>query len=354
MLLETVLSGKPQSWGKLLHADRLLNLLSSLLVYRKSLETALMSAAARGSGDSNISAKKSLLDRIDALISSKLLKAKFASLPWGSSDAEGLAKDLQAKFAQEIRTKSSKQHKHFASQGLVALLKAVPDNDARVSLGGVYRDMVKEWSEKKSSKIEVVSFEDLIHMYPSLAQRLLTGPLAEAVTDCRSNYRKAEALQLLSLLLNPNVPDAGDDNENRHEFYASLPRLGATIVEAMKDTDMRKAKRQKDVLKTCGKLVSFLEAHPAAQSKMNKDVLTSFVASIEEMKQENSNKGTQSTCESVLVAIARLSDEWNEGTDASNPAADDDEDGSDSEEMAVVSMKKSAKSKKKKKSKKKR
>jgi hypothetical protein len=78
--------------------------------------------------------------------------------------------------------------------------------------------------------------------------------------------------------------------------------FAASIIEAIKDTEMRKAKRVRDVLKTTEKLVDFLE-----KKSLDKSVtlasLVSLKDEIESLKTDSESQGVTLLCGSLSTKL---------------------------------------------------
>jgi hypothetical protein len=95
----------------------------------------------------------------------------------------------------------------------------------------------------------------------SVATSVLTNPLVKASKEARNSFLKCECFRILSsLYLVQPSDDASADVGVAALKMAAIP-LSSSLVEALKDEEMLKAKRVRDILKTAERLVKFANIH---------------------------------------------------------------------------------------------
>jgi len=238
---------------------------------------ALLAVNAQSGGFS--AEKWALLDRLDALLKTKLLKLKFSQRTWsssfsgtcGSENALALGSGLASQLIVEVKKRRiSKDQQTFCSSGLLTLLRAIPQPDNKLAVAdGVYRDAVKEWSTQRTSRLTSTLFNDLIHHHPVIAQATLVPALAVAAgsTDTRSTFLKAESFRLLSLLYNIKLNNSNNDTDSKAFSLGQLANqrvvdavddVVTSVIAAIADPEMKKTKRIREVLKSMERVVIFM------------------------------------------------------------------------------------------------
>ena len=168
LLLETLL-GKSESWASLLRSDIILQMALPLLTYRNKIEKSLANATGK-SGQADASMKKAMLDRLTAILKTKLFKLKFASMQTTESvDLVEYCASLATDLFDMARKNISKDQRACCSVGLVTTVKALAGSEGALQVASVYGSAVEEWSTKGTSRLEISLFEDLIHHCPRYA-----------------------------------------------------------------------------------------------------------------------------------------------------------------------------------------
>ena len=128
-----------------------------LLRCRSELAKAVSSAAI-GKKGSSVSEKKVLLDKISALLESKVCKTNLD----GNANVEA-CKVVAEQVIVELKRVQDSAHCKCCSLVLVFLVKAVSNmGDAAISfIRSIYAVAVDEWSTKKTTKIQATVFDDL-------------------------------------------------------------------------------------------------------------------------------------------------------------------------------------------------
>lgn len=137
-----------------------------------------------------------------------------------------------------------------------------------------------------------------------MAMTLCSSAMCNASKAARSPFLKSEAFRILSIMLARAIQFSSDDSQETDDgrgveaLRTSCRSLVNSLVEAMQDSEMKKTKRIRDVLKTAEKLVAFLEK----SEKVHSDTLTSFITLKEQIdlnQEESASQGVSSLCESV-------------------------------------------------------
>ena len=345
ILLETLLNGKPDGWGSLLRADVVLRMVIPLLSYRRDIEKMIAKGSGKGA-DSGIGEKRAMLDRLTSLLKTKIFKTKFSGLEWTEPfDTLEFAAHYSSKLMGQAKDKVSKDHQSCCSNGLIALIRAIPDTKEKLASAQFYSDAVSEWATKRTTRLESALFDELIHQNPVVAQAILVDPLTVATRSARTAYLKSESFRMLSLLYNPNL----NTNSSALEKNATeaLAKAAASVLEsvtiAFKDSEMKKTKRIREVTKTAEKTIAFLAITPSSSS-LPLTRIGELSMALDQVKDDSDSKGVKNDCNKLQFAIKELSE---------NLPMPDNEDPAD-EEAAQGGSKSKKKSKSKKTKKKKR
>jgi hypothetical protein len=325
LLLETLLSGKPDGWGCLLTTDALLDIAFALLQYHRRLEKAIKSSSDKGS-DISLSERKAMLARITSILKNKLFKFKLSSISWSSPEAAQVyAENMSVSLFQEIRQSPDKEHQQLCSSAIVFLTRCIDSLDGRLEIAKHFTAVVDEWAHRRTGKLDASFFDHLIHQNPSYAQVSLTHELAKAAATARSPFLKSEAFRLLGLLHNPKLStgqkELGELGDAR--VVAASDTVIDAVISAFEDPEMNKAKRIREVIKTLEKIVVFLSAKPSASHEKQLDRLMEL---LQQSLKSSESKGIQSSCEKVISLIHELKNKptSNESMEVENEDAKDD------------------------------
>lgn len=264
ILLETLVIGKADGWGALLTTDALLDLILPLLRYRGHLERSLEKASGKLS-ETGIGEKRALLERITSILKTKILKAKFSALQWSDSvHVLDFSSPIAAKLVAEMKRRASKEHRSCCSVALTALIRAIPGCEEKIQIASkVYQEALEEWATKRTTRIETSMFEDLLNHSPVVAQAVLIPPLATCAVSARSAFLKSESFRLLSMLYNPKI-SSDQDSELEiaalRTFAKATENVLAAFAGALNDSEMKKSKRAREMLKGLEKVFAFLTA----------------------------------------------------------------------------------------------
>jgi hypothetical protein len=179
-----------------------------------------------------------------------------------------------------------------------------------------------------------------------VAQAALIEPLATAAKSARSSFLKGESFRLLSLLYSAKLnPQA---SELDRLALKKTEELGETVVaslcNALRDDNMKKSKRVREVLKTTEKVLSFAKACSLSFSNLGE-----FSELMKESKSKTESQGVQNTFEKLISTIEDLKAGPAQGT---KDQEDEDMDEEEAQEENQSSSKKDKKKKSKKKKKK--
>lgn len=139
-----------------------------------------------------------------------------------------------------------------------------------------------------------------------MAQATLILPLASAATSARSPFLRCESYRLLSVLFNPKLnPQSSElDKVALKKTTDSAAEVVASICEGLKDGDMQKAKRVRDILKTAEKVLEFAKACRVPLS--NVDDLS---AAISEANEKVDNQGVKNAIEKIKPMFDALKED---------------------------------------------
>jgi hypothetical protein len=270
-LIEALLVGKPETWGPLLRCDTVIEIALSILKYRKEIYKSLEKLSEKSS-TSVIADRRALLDRLTALIKTKVLKAKVPDSKWSvAADVSELSSDLATRIFREASSIANKDHQILCNSLLLFLLRCL-ETDERIIRAEIYALGVSEWATKRTSRLDVSFFESFIHHNPVLAQACLVTALASAASNARTHYLKAECFRLLSLLYNTKLNAKASILDNRafEQITHASKYVLSSISGSLNNIEMKKTKRVREVLKTADKVISFLAASEDSTSPEEK------------------------------------------------------------------------------------
>jgi hypothetical protein len=165
-LLIEVLIARPEAWKHLLRSDVILKMLLPLLNHRRDVEKSLKKATEKGT-QTGTGEKKALLERLTSLLKAKFCKMRLASIPCSESfDIAEYGTHLVSQLIEIVKKECTKEHVACCNGGLILVLRAVPDAEGQLAaVGPAYGETVKEWSTKRTTRVEAGLFDELIvHM----------------------------------------------------------------------------------------------------------------------------------------------------------------------------------------------
>jgi hypothetical protein len=343
-LLETLMIGKSGGWGPLVRTDTVLQTILPILRYRRDLENSLTKSSAKAT-DPGACEKQALVDRLSSLLKTKVFKTKLSDRLWNSSvDGNTLCSDLSAQLFAEMKCRISKDQRACCSAALAFVVRAVPESGQKLEVANIYQDILAEWATKRTTRVDVSILEDFINSNPVIAQALLAKPLADATSSARSPFLKAESFRLMSSLFNSNLNPRKTDFEKASflRFEEGVDHVVKSFALALKDAEMCKLKRLREVLKAFDKVLVFATSDSGPTFSIKQ--LHSVTELLEKLKDGTENGSIGSLCIKLLKMA-----EQKGLPDEPNPSTEDDGD-----ENATGSSTQKAKKNKKKKSKKKR
>ena len=305
LLLETLLSGKPDGWGCLLTTDSLLDIAFALLQHRRRMEKMIKSSSDKGS-DVSLSERKAMLVRITSILKNKLFKFKLSSISWSTPEAAQVyAENMSVSLFQEISQSPDKEHQQLCSSAIVFLTRCMASLDGRLEIAKHFTAVIDEWAHRRTGKLDASFFDHLVHQNPSYAQVSLTKELAKAAATARSAFLKSEAFRLLGLLHNTKLStgqkELGELGEAR--VVAASGTVLDAVISAFQDPEMKKAKRIREVIKTLEKVVAFLFEKSAGSHQKQ---LNRVVELLQLSLKSSESKGIQGSCEKVINSIHEL------------------------------------------------
>ena len=165
-LLIEVLIARPEAWKHLLRSDVILKMLVPMLNHRRDIEKSLKKATDKGT-QTGVGEKKALLERLTSLLKSKFCKMRLASTPCsGSIDIAEYGTQLASQLIEIVKKECTKEHAACCNGGLILVLRAIPNAEGQLAAAAaVYGEAVKEWSTKRTTRLEAGLFDELIvHM----------------------------------------------------------------------------------------------------------------------------------------------------------------------------------------------
>lgn len=312
ILLESLLMGKPEGWGSILSPNLILSATVPLLERRRSLERDL-SKLAEGGKDSVAGEKRGLLDRITSLLRQRVLKARVSSLSWSSkANPKELVLDLGQTLVKQAKEKNSKEHSVLVSALLAFVVKALPDSEKVETAKEIYSHAVEEWSSKRSNRLQAKIFEDLIHQASGLSLSVLAQPLANAAGTAKTAFLKTESFKLLTLLLNPKLHQVSGYKEEDKVDILTRHTVDAVInacASALQDTEMKKAKRAREVLKTLARSLDFSEFSECSPTPSSvKDVK----ASLQSFCLDSESQGLKAVADKLMPRLDSIEEDEEE------------------------------------------
>ncbi len=137
--------------------------------------------------------------------------------------------------------------------------------------------------------------------------------LIEASKEGRNAYIKAESFRILSTLYNIQLSKDGNDDEDQNmedstgqsntALQESIPAFAASLVNALSDTDseLTKAKRVKDILKSTERLVKFSSTCYGNETVW--DSLEKLQSPMQHLAEASGSNAVQTTCKTLSSTI---------------------------------------------------
>lgn len=283
-LLE-LLFGRSDSWNRLFQTECLLDLVLPMLQYRRKLERSLkksLESRAKTGGNE----KQAVLDRVTSILNQKICKLKIASLPLATPLADSAYNVAASKILGEARRAESKEQSMCCNSALVFVLRSAQEESSKAS-ANFLKEAVVEWSTKRTTKLRVSLFDDLITHVPELSSQTLVDALAQSCKDARSPFLKTESFRLLTALFAKHFFDDA----------AAGPFL-ESVTLALQDEEMCKAKRVRVVLKT-------LEKYLGAAKNDTAEILSQLDKIAQELQviAGGDSQGVSAMCNKIFLEI---------------------------------------------------
>jgi len=301
LVLEIVLSGKPEGWGPLLRADVVMSMLPQMLERWARLEK----ASSKKGSDPATGERSALLARITSVVKAKLLKAKMSTMAWTESmNPDDHCQSIASKILEiAARRTSSKELQACCFHSLPALFRSLPSGSQAGSV--LYSEAIEEWATKKTP-IDARLLDELIKNNPTMAQSILVEPLLKAVPTAYSSFIKSECFRMISSLYNPNLNKAATDQEkatldtmlnNRDTFVESA------VIPTLQDEEMQKAKRLKEVLRCIEDVASFSSPHEALNRPISDKSVEALKVALKEVGEKTESEVAKCQCEALMSKL---------------------------------------------------
>lgn len=303
ILLETLLSGKPEGWGVILTVDMILRIMVSLIRYRKGIERAVYKIGEK-SPDTSLNDKKCLLERITGILKTKLLKMRISSFAWDESiDRDDFVTEATITLLSMSSQGETKDQQELCSAALLLMFRSITDQSAKVNLADCLLKSMHEWGQKKKVNVGSNFLDHLIRQAPVLAKASLILPMAEASSNARSSFLKSEAFRILGSLLTRTVPGNAADCDLEEIATKRVLDASETVLKAVsfavQDSEMKKTKRVRDVLKALLKLLSLLSSVPGVVPSQYEHELNLVGTLVEDFCAETDSGSLKNICETV-------------------------------------------------------
>jgi hypothetical protein len=326
VLLEALVAGKNPGRGRVLSPERCLQVIERTLALRKALERSLEDRSSQ-SCSSLVNESKDLLERVSALLINRLFRSKFLTGQWDPSvDASDVTSRLCSRLTVELRGRASKEQRHCTNLALMSVLRATANGATQLRLASsAYGEAVLEWSGKRTTRVESTVFEELIEHDAYLAQSALVLPLSRTLCSARTPFLKAECCRLLAKLysikggrgstsINASVNGAPSQRQQQVREHASiqLEDALASIVEffvaLLRDKEIRKAKRLREVLRSVSAIAGFATSSPLASSaaRLSPTLVSSLIEALEDVQTAVESSAVRGQCEKLVPKLSKL------------------------------------------------
>eukprot|EP00548_Thalassiothrix_antarctica_P002998 CAMPEP_0194144876 /NCGR_PEP_ID=MMETSP0152-20130528/13864_1 /TAXON_ID=1049557 /ORGANISM="Thalassiothrix antarctica, Strain L6-D1" /LENGTH=1413 /DNA_ID=CAMNT_0038844891 /DNA_START=70 /DNA_END=4311 /DNA_ORIENTATION=- len=281
-----------------LSSDFLSGIFLPLLRTRRRLEKAVMKGAV---GQTTINEKRVMVEKLTSLMQTKLFKIK----TYPEINEQEFSK-LVPNVMNEIQEADSDEHLECSSSTLIVFCKMARSKNSITCLSTAYSSLVNEWATKRTT-IKTNIFENLMQQQLSIAKVLLVSPLCQASGDARNNFLKSECFRLLSILLSLNKMNPESSASETCEMGDKVVRknynlFAKSLLEAIKNDEMRKGKRVRELLKTIEKFIDYIDRKAGEEATLN-DIMKALVAEIISLKSASESSGVTSVCDSLTLKI---------------------------------------------------
>jgi hypothetical protein len=143
-----------------------------------------------------------------------------------------------------------------------------------------------------------------------MAQILLSSSLCQAARSARSPFLKNEAFRLLATLVATSSKESSDEPSDLEKkgqscLHGCCGSFISSVSEALKDSEMKKTKRVRDILKATEKLVEFLNKIESEDPSIL-TLLGTLKDEIVSLKIENESPGVAQLCGAIDTKLESL------------------------------------------------
>ena len=329
LLVEIVLSNPGRQFEVLYTPEFVQGMVLKMLAQRRQLEKSLLSGIKAGKKASVAdNEKRALMEKLTVLMKTKLFKMK--TFPQISAPE---FEKLLTGIMDETRRAETEVQCSCCSAALMSLCKMTASEGTLDSLTTGFTELVNEWATKRTTRLKTIVFSDLVQQqtrcvceaneqhlrgichlthvqHCSMAQILLSSSLCSTSRNARSPFLKSEAFRLLTPLVGRSSKDStGDHSDVEKKGFDAMSQccddFVQSVVEAVKDAEMRKAKRIRDVLKTTEKLVEFMEKI-SIDSAETIERLVSLHEELAKLQTASESQGVTLLCGSISSKLDTL------------------------------------------------
>ena len=300
-VLETVVTGKPESWGPILRCDIVVSMLPSILGRISQLDKT------KNSVDQSANERAALLKGLTGVFK-KLLKSKMWTMAWTESIArEDHCNQVLRRIMELSQLKrSTNDQKMLCYQAMPTVLRCLPSQESRVrAASDLYSEAVMDWSTRKSTRSSSHMFEELLHRDIPLAQSILVGPLSNAIPKARVRFLKSECFRLIFDIYNPKINKAstGEEKQALATLMERRDDFLCGAVSALRDTEMLKSKDVKAMTRTIERVISFESPDSTKTPPLPLTSLQSLEDALQFASQTTESENAKQLCETVLSQV---------------------------------------------------
>eukprot|EP00546_Thalassionema_frauenfeldii_P005826 CAMPEP_0178909714 /NCGR_PEP_ID=MMETSP0786-20121207/8686_1 /TAXON_ID=186022 /ORGANISM="Thalassionema frauenfeldii, Strain CCMP 1798" /LENGTH=1350 /DNA_ID=CAMNT_0020581867 /DNA_START=22 /DNA_END=4074 /DNA_ORIENTATION=+ len=275
------------------------NMLLPILQTRRVLEKAVIAGRVGQKPAPNDNEKRDMVEKLTSLIKTKLFKIKKVS-----EIEEAKFSQLALSIMDEARKDGSEGHSQCCSSALIFLFRTSPSMSSMAALRPKFCKLVSEWATKRRSHVKTSFFENIVEQHLCFAKVVLVNPLCQASKDARSTFLKCECFRLLSSFWSDNEKKKEPDSQEMGaEWLVENCSLFAdSMFEAMKDAEMRKTRRVRDLLKTADKFIDYIQNKMVDEPRLI-NTMTSFISECKTLNETTESSSVKSFCEILRQKI---------------------------------------------------
>eukprot|EP00934_Nitzschia_sp_Nitz4_P008977 Nitzschia sp. Nitz4//scaffold2_size372955//41768//45868//NITZ4_000365-RA/size372955-processed-gene-0.8-mRNA-1//1//CDS//3329546602//8967//frame0 len=299
VLLE-LLFGRSDPWKNLFRAEVVLGVIIPILKHRKHVEKTLKQELESG-GKSGIADTRALIEKLTAILRQKICKLRLNSLPYGSSVSAELAQDIASRILIEANGVDTSEQATCCNSCFIFVMRSLSDPSSAKSVASILSKAVVDWSTKRTTKVHSSLFDDVLSQAPALAQIAMLEPMCNATQNARTHFLKSEAFHFVGKLLAVKPTEDGTELETAASealIAARVPFLTSLVV-ALKDDEMKKAKRIRPILKASEKFLAGIK--PPAEASVISNL--EAVAELLQTLGESEAQGVQATAKKLKEDI---------------------------------------------------